>query len=261
LPFYHPVRVAEDGALLDIMSQGRFVLGVAIGYKPDEFALYQMPLEKRGARFEEAVSLIKRLWTQEEVNFTGQYYQVSGLKIEPRPLSKPHPPLWLGGWGEMSLARAARLGDAWIPGPTASLDKLLQAQTIYHQNLRASGVDPTTRPTPITREVIIAESDEKAREMAEKHLLINYRDEYGGGKWAHPLIGKEDSAPVSDLAEISRDRFLVGSPETIIKQLQKFKDAFGVDHLICRLFFAGMPHDFILNELRQLAKEVIPVFK
>jgi len=97
--------------------------------------------------------------------------------------------------------------------------------------------------------------------MAERHLLINYRDEYGSGKWAHPLIGREDAAPVADLAAISQDRFLVGSPETIIKQLKNFKDAFGVDHLICRLFFAGMPHDFILNELRQLAKEVIPVFK
>jgi len=261
LPFYHPVRVAEDGALLDIMTQGRFILGVAIGYKPDEFALYEVPLEKRGARFEEAVCLIKQLWTREEVDFEGQYYQVKGLKIEPRPLSSPHPPLWLGGWGELALARAAKLGDAWIPGPTASLDKLLQAQKIYHQNLRAIGVDPTTRPTPLTREVIIADSDEKACEMAERHLLINYRDEYGSGKWAHPLIGREDAAPVADLAAISRDRFLVGGPETIIKQLQKFKDAFGVDHLICRLFFAGMPHAFILNELRQLAREVIPVFK
>ena len=261
MPFYHPVRVAEDAVLLDIMTQGRFILGAAIGYKPDEFALYQVPLEKRGARYEEAVCLIKQLWTQEEVNFIGKYYQVKGLKIEPRPFTSPHPPLWLGGWGELALARAAKLGDAWIPGPTASLDKLLQAQKIYHQHLRSIGIDPATKPTPLTREVIIADSDEKAREMAEKHLLINYRDEYGSGKWEHPLIGKEDTAPVADLAAISRDRFLVGSPETIIQQLQKFKEAFGVDHLICRLFFAGMPHDFILNEIRQLAKEVIPIFK
>ena len=85
LPFYHPVRVAEDAAMLDIMSGGRFVLGVAIGYKPDEFALFQVPLEKRGARFEEALQLMKLLWTEEEVNFTGKYYQVEGLRMEPRP--------------------------------------------------------------------------------------------------------------------------------------------------------------------------------
>ena len=261
LPFYHPVRVAEEAALLDIMSRGRFILGAAIGYKPDEFALYQVPLEKRGGRFEEAVCLIKQLWTQEEVNFEGHYFQVKGLKIEPRPLTSPHPPLWLGGWGEQALSRAARLGDAWVPGPTANLDKLLQAQKIYHQNLRELGVDPATKPTPLTREVIIADSNKQAREMAEKHLLINYRDEYGGGKWDHPLIGKEDSAPVADLEAISRDRFLIGSPETIIQELHQFKDVFGVDHLICRLFFPGMRHDFIMQEIRQLAEEVIPEFR
>lgn len=261
MPFYHPVRVAEDTAMLDIMSGGRFILGTAIGYRPDEFALYQVPLEKRGARFEEAIRLIKLLWTQEEVHFEGDYYQVKGLKIEPRPCSQPHPPLWLGGWGDLALSRAARLGDAWLPGPTAALDKLLQAQRVYQEHLRALGVDPATRPVPLTREVVIAATDEQAREMAERHLLINYRDEYGGGEWKHPLIGAEDTAPVDQLDAIGRDRFLVGSPETVIRQLQKFKEAFGVDHLICRLYFPGIPHEFIMQELRLLAQEVIPAFR
>lgn len=261
LPFYHPVRVAEDAAMLDIMSGGRFILGAAIGYKPDEFALYQVPLEMRGARFEEAVQLIKQLWTEEEVNFDGKYYQVEGLKIEPRPLENSHPPLWLGGWGKLSLGRAARYGDAWVPGPTAKLDKLLSAQATYRQNLEEAGIDPTTRPSPLTREVVIAATDEEAREMARRHLLINYRDEYGGGEWKHPLIGAEDEAPVDQFEGIARDRFLVGSPDTVIEKLQRFVDAFGVDHLICRLYFPGIPHDFIMEELRLLANEVMPAFK
>lgn len=260
LPFYHPVRVAEDTALLDIMSGGRFVLGAAIGYKPEEFALYQVPLEKRGGRFEEAIRLIKQLWTQEEVNFEGRYYQVSGLKIEPRPRSRPHPPVWLGGWGDLALARAAEIGDAWLPGPTANLSKLLHAKDVYQSRLTAIGVDPATRPTPLTREVVIAETDEKAREMAERHLLISYRDEYGGGEWKHPLIGAEDTTRVDQFDAISQDRFLVGSPDTVVQQVQKFKDAFGVNHLICRLYFPGMPHEFIMNELRLLASEVMPAF-
>jgi probable F420-dependent oxidoreductase len=261
LPFYHPVRVAEDVAMLDIMSQGRFVLGAAIGYKPDEFALYQVPLEKRGARFEEALTLIKLLWTRDEVTFEGEYYQVEGLKIEPRPASDSPPPLWIGGWGTLALRRAARLGDAWLPGPTANLTKLLDAQSRYRQELRAINEEPVSKPNPLTREVVIAETDARALEVAEKHLLINYRDEYGGGKWNHPLIGAEDSAPVDQLEAIGRDRFLVGSPETVIEQLRIFEEAFGVDHLICRLFFPGISHDFIMNELKLLANEVIPAFK
>lgn len=261
MPFYHPVRVAEDTAMLDIISGGRFILGTAIGYKPDEFALYQAPLEKRGARFEEALTLIKLLWTQETVTFNATYYQVEELKIEPRPASRPHPPLWVGGWGDLSLRRAATLGDAWIPGPTANLEKLLDAQQRYRQNLREAGIDPATKPTPLTREVVIATTDEQAYDMAQKHLLINYRDEYGGGEWNHPLIGAEDAAPVDQFDAISHDRFLVGSPETVIQKLQRFVDTFGVDHLICRLYFPGIPHDFIMNELKLLAGEVMPAFR
>ena len=97
--------------------------------------------------------------------------------------------------------------------------------------------------------------------MAEKHLLVNYRDEYGGGSWKHPLIGSQDPTPVADLEAIGRDRFLVGSPETIIDKIHNFRAAFGVDHLICRLFFPGMPHQFIMEEIRLLAQEVIPAFR
>ena len=261
MPFYHPVRVAEDSTMLDILSNGRFILGAAIGYKPDEFALYQTPLEKRGGRFEEAVRLIKLLWTQERVDFEGKFYAVSGAKIEPHPMSSPHPPLWLGGWGELSLRRAAQLGDAWVPGPTASLKTLLESQGVYHENLRGLGIDPASLAAPLTREVVIAPTDAQAWEIAEKHLAINYRDEYGGGTWKHPLIGNAQGSPDFEFEAVSLDRFIIGSPDSVIHKIQAFKDAFGVDHLICRLYFAGMPHTFIMQELKLLAQEVMPVFQ
>ncbi len=261
LPFYHPVRLAEDAAMLDGISQGRFILGTAIGYRPDEFALFDTPMEKRGARFEESIQLILELWTKDSVTFHGKHFQVHEVKIEPRPVTYPHPPLWLGGWGPLSLERAARYGDAWVPGPTASLDKLLSVQKTYHDVLKSLGKVPETMPTPLTREVVIAATDEEAIQIAENHLLISYRDEYGGGTWQHPLIGKEDSTQVSRLEEIGRDRFLIGSPETVIHKIQKFRDTFGMDHLICRLYFPGISHEFILKELRLLAREVIPAFR
>src|SRR5262249_55354748 len=90
-PFYHPVRLAEEVAMLDVMSGGRFTLGVTIGYKPDEFALYGVDLEKRGARFEEQLAIMNGLWTKDTIQFKGRYYSVEG-RIEPKPLTKPHPP-------------------------------------------------------------------------------------------------------------------------------------------------------------------------
>src|SRR5262245_28394557 len=107
-PFHHPVRLAEDWAMLDVMSGGRTVLGMAIGYKPDEFALYGAELERRGARFEEQLAIIKGLWTEPSLSFSGKHYQISG-RLEPKPISKPHPPIWIGGWGEITLRRAATL--------------------------------------------------------------------------------------------------------------------------------------------------------
>lgn len=258
LPFYHPVRIAEDIAMLDGMSGGRFILGAAIGYRPEEFTLYGVPLEKRGANYAESITLMRHLWREESVTFQGKYYQVENAKIEPRPLQPPQ--IWLGGWGPLMLQRAATLGDAWIPGPTAGLDKLLEAKAQYMDYLKEAGKDPQTVPTPLTREVVIADTDEKAREMAERFLMINYRDEYGGG-WKHPLIRKEDGVPVNQLDELGKDRFIIGSPDTCLRQIQRFVDTFCVDHLICRLYFPGIPHDFIMDELELLGKEIIPAFK
>jgi len=167
----------------------------------------------------------------------------------------------LGGWGPRALSRAARFGDAWIPGPTANLTKLLEDQASYRDQLLKLGIRPESRTSPLTREVVIAKTDAEAAEIAERHLLINYRDEYGGGKWQHPLIGKEDPARVERLEEISRDRFIIGAPETVIQQIQNLKGRFGTDHLICRLYFPGLSHEYIQFELQLLAREVIPAFR
>lgn len=257
LPFYHPVRVAEDMAMLDIMSNGRAILGAAIGYRAPEFELYDTPLEGRGGRYAEALQIIRALWTQERVEFAGKHYTVTG-SIEPRPAQSI--PLWLGGWGELSLKRAAELGDAWVPGPTANLEKLLGAQQAYRDCLRAAGKDPASVPNPLTREVVIAETRERALELAERYLMVNYRDEYGGG-WKHPLIGAQDQTPVNQLEALMRDRFIVGNPDDCIAALRRFEDTFGVDHLICRLYFPGMPHEHIMQELKLLATEVMPAFR
>jgi probable F420-dependent oxidoreductase len=258
LPLYHPVRVAEDAAMVDVMSNGRFVLGAAIGYRSQEFDLFGVPMENRGARYVEQLKIITALWTQDDVHFEGRFYTLRGARIEPKPLSKPHPPLWLGGWGDLSLQRAAELGDAWIPGPTAGLEKLLAARDKYREALKNAG-KPEPAEWPLTREMVIADTNEQARELAEKHLLINYRDEYGGG-WEHPLIGKEDSSPTDELDALSQDRFIIGNPDRCIQIIQRFVETFGTNHLICRFYFPGLPHSHIMHELELVGKEVMPAF-
>jgi probable F420-dependent oxidoreductase len=253
--FHHPVRLAEDVAMLDVMSGGRLVLGIAIGYKPDEFALYGVELEKRGARFEEQLAILKGLWTEEWVDFRGRYYTVAG-RLEPKPVQKPHPPLWIGGWGEITLRRAATLADNWIPGPTADLRRLLDGKRQFVERRRAAGLtDPTE--WPLTRDVIIADTDARARELAEQHIMVAYRREYAGG-WRHPFI---DASIATDLDKLMEDRFIIGGPEQCVARLRRFVEQYSLTHLICRMFFPGMPHTQIMQGLELLAREVMPAFR
>ena len=254
--FHHPVRLAEDVAMLDVMSGGRVTLGVAIGYKPDEFALYGVPLEKRGARFEEQVAVMKGLWTGERVSFKGAYYTVEG-RLEPAPVQKPHPPLWIGGWGDITLRRAATLADNWIPGPTADLTRLLQGKKQFLANRAAAGRAQAITEWPLTRDVIIADTDLEARALAEAHIMVAYRREYAGG-WRHPFI---DASIATDLDKLMEDRFIIGGPDQCIAKIRRFVEAYGMTHLICRTFFPGMPHAHIMRELELLAKEVMPAFR
>jgi len=254
-PFHHPVRLAEDTALLDIMSDGRLVVGAAIGYKPDEFALYGTELDKRGARFEEQLAIVKALWTQEWVSFKGRFYQVEG-KLEPKPVTRPHPPVWIGGWGDITLRRAATLADNWIPGPTADLPRLLAGKEQFLANRHAAGLAAPPAEWPLTRDVIIADTGKEARALAEEHIMVSYRREYAGG-WKHPFI---DAAIATNLDTVKKDRFLIGSPDEVIRDLKPFVDQYGMTHLICRLFFPGMPHRHIMRELELLSKEVMPAF-
>ncbi len=255
-PFYHPVRLAEDVALLDIMSNGRFVLGAAIGYKPDEFALYGIDLERRGARFVEQLTIMRALWTQESVSFTGRHFTLEG-RLEPKPITKPHPPIWIGGWGELTLKRAATLGDNWIPGPTADLARLMNGKQQFLQNRAAAGRTEPIAEWPLTRDVIIADTDKQARELAEQHIMEAYRKEYAGG-WKHPFI---EASMATDLDALMKNRFLIGGPDQIVRALRPFVEEYGMTHLICRLFFPGMPHRHILRELDLLSREVMPAFR
>jgi alkanesulfonate monooxygenase SsuD/methylene tetrahydromethanopterin reductase-like flavin-dependent oxidoreductase (luciferase family) len=202
------------------------------------------------------LKLMRALWTEETATFKGQYYELENGRIEPKPLTKPHPPVWIGGWGKLTLKRAATLGENWIPGPTADLARLQDGKQQFSVHRSAAGL---TAPTewPLTRDVIIADTDREARELAEHHIMISYRHEYAGG-WRHPFI---DATIATDLDGLMRDRFLIGGPDQVIAGIKRFVEVYGMTHLICRLFFPGMPHAHITHELDLLAHEVMPVFR
>ena len=254
--FHHPVRLAEDIAMLDVMSAGRITLGIAIGYKPDEFALYGVDLEKRGARFEEQLAIIKGLWTQEHVSFKGAYYTVDG-RLEPKPVTRPHPPVWIGGWGRRQLRRAATLGDAWLPGPVGTLTEIVERQAVYDEHVRDAGGDPQARARPLIRDVIVAKTDEHAWSIAAGSVLPSWYDTYVESE--HVLVGRETSgARIADPRDLAADRLIVGDPEGVAQQLAHCIETLACNHLVIRLKLPGLEAPQMTEMLHVLGREVLP---
>jgi probable F420-dependent oxidoreductase len=155
LPMRHPIVAAKQIATADHLSGGRVIFGVGVGWMAEEFALLGEPFHERGRRMDEALRLVKTLWTEKSPTFAGQYFRVSDCALTPKPVQKPHVPLWIGGDSPAALRRAARLGDGWhsagtslaeLPGKLARLGEELAAAGRRRRDLVVSAF-PTERLT------------------------------------------------------------------------------------------------------------------
>lgn len=148
LPYRNPVHTAKIVSTLDYLSGGRVILGVGMGWLEEEFrAMGEPNFAKRGALSDEYIQLFRELWTREDPVFEGQYYQISGMKFQPKPVQKPHLPIWVGGQVDAAIRRAARLGDAWLPiglrGPTGlEPDELRGKIAFLNRTAKEAGRDP-----------------------------------------------------------------------------------------------------------------------
>ena len=142
LPLYSPVGLAEDVASLDVISDGRVVFGLGLGYRDIEYEAFNTTRRDRTGRFLEALELIRRLWTEDEVSFAGQHFSLSGGTCTIRPVQKPHPPIWIAANHDSAVARAGRLGCAWLLNPHATLSTLERQMEVYTAALKEAKADP-----------------------------------------------------------------------------------------------------------------------
>jgi probable F420-dependent oxidoreductase len=148
LPLRNPVYFAKEWATLDLLSGGRTILGVGVGWHEEEFGLMGIPHKERGRRMDEMLELVTALWAGDNVTYAGKYYQVKNLTIDPKPVQKPHPPIWIGGHSPAALRRVARLGDGWHPvgaNPAVPLraPELSAALAELRRLTEAEGRDPS----------------------------------------------------------------------------------------------------------------------
>jgi probable F420-dependent oxidoreductase len=248
-PFHPVVRLAEDAAVLDDMSGGRFVLGAALGYRREEFAALGVPFEQRGRRLSETLAALRLLLEHESASYQGRHVAFEDVTIHPRPSRRI--PFWVGGWSDAAIARAARLGDAWFPGPTATLEKVAAALGTYDAALAEFG--RTRGELPLFRELWVAETP-RALAAGVERLTQLYRDDYV--TWRHANVELDDAGDPWE--QLSRDRFVVGSPDDVAAQLARLRDELGVTHLVARMHFHGSEQRDVLRAMELFAGKVAP---
>lgn len=142
MPFFSPVLLAKQLASVDLVSTGRLDVGLGMGWARQEYAASNVSLEHRGRRAEEFLELLRRLWTDDVVDFRGEFYTVPASRMEPKPIQKPRPPLVLGGSAPAALRRAGRLADGWVSGSTADLSRIGESIEIVKQSALEAGRNP-----------------------------------------------------------------------------------------------------------------------
>lgn len=260
LPLRDPVHVAEECAILDQLTGGRFVLGVGLGDNAEEFAAFRVPAKARGVRFEEQVAIIRALWRGETLTFHGRFYELEGVQLKTQPLQPGGPPIWIGGWGPKALRRAATIGDAWLPGPVGTFTDVLDRQRTYDAHLLERGVGPLSRPRPLIRDVVVAESQAVARQLVHKTVLSAYHDTYVESD--HVLIGRQASGTqITELHDLAVDRLTIGDPAAVAAQLSQYVEALDCDQLVIRLKLPGLQPAQMTEMLHLLGRDVLPELK
>lgn len=260
LPLHDPVHLAEDGAILDVMTGGKLILGFGLGDSAEEFAAFRVPAGRRGARAEEQIAIIRALWGGETIDLDGRFYELHDVRLKSLPVQPGGPPIWIGGWGPRQLERAATIGDAWLPGPVGTFTDIVERQAVYDDHVRAVGGDPLARPRPLIRDVIVAETTERAWQIAAETVLPSYYETYVESE--HVLVGKETSgARIADPRDLAADRLIVGDPETVTNELASCVEELRCDTLVFRLKLPGLEPPRMTDMLHVLGREVLPVLR
>jgi alkanesulfonate monooxygenase SsuD/methylene tetrahydromethanopterin reductase-like flavin-dependent oxidoreductase (luciferase family) len=180
LPLHNPVEVAEIGAFLDVITGGRFLLGVGLGYRPEEFAIFGIPMAERVSRLVEGIEIIRRLWTEDGVSHLGRHWRLDGVTIRPRPLQAPRPPILVGSQVPAGIARAARIADGWMVVPVPTVDEFAAEATGFRAARAAAGLPPSPHVVRLV-EVACAPDEETAVRRAAPYLLAKYAAYQSGG--------------------------------------------------------------------------------
>lgn len=230
VPLYPAALLAKQIAALDVLSNGRFHLGVGVGGEfTKEFEACGVPIAERGARTNEALEVMQRLWQEDDVHFDGRFTKLSGVTLQPKPVQKPHPPIWISGRSDAAIRRAARFGDGWLPYMYTP-EKLAESVATIRER-----TDRVVRPGLFIF-FAIHEDGDKGREMATERLSKQYNQ---------------------DFSKLVPKYALAGSADDCAARLREYVEA-GAETVILN---SACPADYVEENQRLMAEAVLPLFR
>jgi probable F420-dependent oxidoreductase len=255
LPLHHPVHVAEDVVTLDLVSKGRVILGVGVGYQPADFRAFGVSMEHRAELFEESVEIIRQCWTGEPFSFRGKHYSLENVRVTPRPFQQPAPPLWIGASVGAAVRRAGRMADAFVCTPSTNLHGTRRLVDTYETAAREAG-----RPAQVVlmRDAWVAASRAEAEAVYGPEVMVAYRY-----YWEQRLAEFRSIPPDTPftLENLAPDRLVLGDPETCVREFQRWHKNSGADYFLLRLRHAhsgGPPHEKIMDAIKLFGDRVLP---
>ena len=257
IPLHDPIRIAEDAAVVDLISRGRLILGLGLGWREEEFEGFALPIDERVARLEEAVGVLRGAWRGEAVSASG-----SPVSVTPRPDRPGGPPIWIGAWAERAVRRAGRLADGFIASGGTPAEFTEQIGWAWHER-EGVGDHPTFGVGVHQRVFAWNGTEAEAWDLVSpfmRYVSWKYDDMEGargrsGPPPAPPPMTAEEEAAL-------RQEVILGTPQQVAEQINAYREAAGSDlHFVADLYWPGMEPKVQREAMRIFAEEVAALLR
>jgi len=260
LPLHNPVKIAEDASVVDNISNGRFDLGLVLGYRKEEYDGMGIPMIERPSRMDEGLEVLEKALSGKKFSYTGKRHSFENTTLTPSPVQNPLP-IYIGAFEEPAIRRAGRFGHPLLIGPGRTVDMVRDTLTYYNDEAKKAGRNPEDVEHILLRETFVSSERDEALEGGNKYIISMYKYYFTLGVKIY-VRGKQLTDIDDPLFEhLAEERFIIGTPEDCIKEIEMYRGELGINYISHRMVFPQASHEVILGLIEIFGEEVIANIK
>ena len=264
LPLHNPILLAEEFALVDVLSNGRLEYGIGRGYVPHEYDWLEVPIAESHSRYHEVMDFLEQVWTAEGLtSFNGKHFQTNDYQCFPKPIQKPFPAIYASAAGSLESfvwagQKGYHLGTALFLPDISLLPKGI---AVYEEEVAKAGHDRSQLEVMAITQMFCHRDHEKALAEGRKYANNYYRHfaKLSGATEANPIYPYYSTVDALDLN--ANGQLLLGSPEALIERISQYQEDYGLDYMMMEIAQGGAEHEVICEALEVFAAEVMPHFR